>query len=241
MEPFSRHNMLKVLSWFLALPCPLCGGEPAKGEPNMLCPDCIAKIRFAKAPLCPGCGGELSGILDVCPDCLKAPKRPWSKAVAAMRMEGGAAELIYNFKYRSRPELARPIGEIAAEALSSAGLKIDALCPTPLHWTRLLTRGYNQAELLAEVISAKSNIPVINMLKRHKRTGQQAKLSKKQRFENLKGAFSVPDSTLCEKRSILLIDDVMTTGSTLSAAADSVLAAGAKEIFVLIAARRQRD
>ena len=241
LQLFTKTKALKALSWILSLPCPLCGGEPANGEPNMLCPDCMAKIRFAKAPLCPGCGGELSGILEVCPDCLKAPRRPWKKAVSAMRMEGGAGELIYKFKYRSRPELARPIGEIAAKALAESGLKVDALCPTPLHWTRMLTRGYNQAELLAEAISAKSGTPVVHMLKRHKRTGQQAKLNKKQRFENLKGAFSVTDSTLCEKRSILLIDDVMTTGSTLSAAADVLLAAGAKEIFVLIAARRQRD
>lgn len=235
------ERTLKALGWIVALPCPLCGGEPANGEPNMLCSACMAKIRFPKEPLCPGCGGELTGILEVCADCLKAPKRPWTKAIAAMRMEAGAEDLVYKFKYRNRPELARPLGAIAAEALARSKLKADAICPTPLHWTRLLTRGYNQAALLSEEISARSGIPVVHALKRVRPTGHQARLKRDARFENLKGAFSVPDSTPCEKRTILLVDDVMTTGSTLSAAANALLAAGAKEIFVLIAARRQRD
>jgi competence protein ComFC len=232
---------LKALSWAFSLPCPLCGGEPLDGEPNMLCGECLAKIRVAHPPLCPGCGGELSGILALCPDCLKSPKRPWSGAVAAMKMEGAAEELVYKFKYRGRPDLARPIGALLAKALEGAGLKADMIVPTPLHWTRLLTRGYNQAELLAEVVSAKTGVPMVKALRRSRRTGQQARLNRKQRFENLKGAFYVPDSTPCEKRSILLVDDVMTTGSTLSAAAEALLAAGAGNVSILIAARRQRD
>ena len=235
------ERTLKALSWIVSLPCPICGGKPEGGEPNMLCHDCMERIRIPKAPHCPGCGGELSGILAVCPDCLKSPKRPWTRAIAAMRMDGGAEELIYKFKYRGRPELARVIGTMVARALAETELKADAICPTPLHWTRLLTRGYNQAALLSEAISGISGIPLVHALKRVRPTGHQARLKRSARFENLKGAFSVPDSTLCQKRTILLVDDVMTTGSTLSAAADALLAAGAKEIFVLIAARRQRD
>ena len=234
-------RLLKVLGWALSLPCPLCGGEPHEGVPNMLCDTCLSKLRFVKEPLCPGCGGELSGILEVCPDCLKAERRPWAKAVSVFRMGGEAAELIYNFKYRGRPELARPLGILAAQALAQSGIKPDALVPTPLHWFRLLQRGYNQAELLCEAISSETGIPVVHALIRRKWTYQQARLKRKDRIENLRKAFSVSDSTPCQNRSILLVDDVMTTGSTLSAAAGTLLEAGAKELSVLIAARRQRD
>ncbi len=235
------QTLLKALAWALPLPCPLCGGEPLGGEPNMLCEACLSKLSFVKEPVCPGCGGELSGILEVCPDCLKEERRPWSRAVSVFRMGGEAAELIYKFKYRGRPELARPLGSLAAKALAKSGVKPDVIVPTPLHWLRLLLRGYNQAELLAEALSAETGIPIARPLVRRKWTRQQAKLKRKDRIENLRKAFSAPDSTLCENRSIVLVDDVMTTGSTLSAAAKALLEAGAKELSILIAARRQRD
>ena len=193
-----------------------------------------------KPPLCPGCGGELSGILALCPDCLKSPKHSWKAAVAAMKMEGGAEELVYKFKYRGRPDLARPLGSLMARALESSGLKPDIIVPTPLHWTRLLARGYNQAELLAGELSRRTGLPLVHALRRTRNTGHQARLARKERLENLKGAFSLADSTPCKNRSILLVDDVMTTGSTLASASEILQAAGVAEVYVIIAARRQR-
>jgi ComF family protein len=236
-----KEIALRALSWLVALPCPLCGGRPADGVPNALCEECLAKLCFPREPLCPGCGGELDGILEVCQDCLKSPKRPWTKAVSAMLMKDGAEELIHRFKYRGRPDLARVLGAQMTGAFLRSGIKADFICPTPLHWTRLLGRGYDQAQLLSEALSAGTGLPVLAVLKRSRRTPRQAKLSRVQRFENLKGAFSVPDSTPCLNRSILLVDDVMTTGSTLSVAAEALAAAGAREISVIVAARRQRD
>jgi len=236
-----RDMALKAAETLLPLPCPLCGGKPADGSPNMLCEECLAGMRLLKAPFCPGCGGELGGILELCPDCLKSPKRPWRQAASVFKMEGEAANLIYLFKYRERPDLARPLGRLAARALKERGMSAELIVPTPLHWLRSLQRGFNQAALLCESISRETGIPLAKGLRRTKWTRQQAKLDRKERFSNILGAFSASNSPLCKNRSILLVDDVMTTGATLSAAASALLDAGAAEVAVLTLARRQRD
>lgn len=110
-------------------------------------------FRFVKPPHRPGCGGELSGILAVCPDCLKAEKRPWKKAYSVFRMDGAVKDIIHMYKYRNRPELARALGRLAAGRLADEDFKADIIVPTPLHWTRMMYRGFNQAELVSEEIS----------------------------------------------------------------------------------------
>lgn len=236
------HTILRNFEMFVPLNCPLCGGVPADGSANMFCADCLKKLPWIRPPVCPGCGGEHSGILEVCPDCLHAEqRRPWRHALALMKMDGAAKELIYQYKYRKGPELARPLGRLAAASLELSGIRPDVIVPTPLHWFRYLQRGYNQAELLCRRIGQECGIPVETFLRRKKWTRQQAKLDRKQRIQNLHQAFSVIDSTNCRERCILLVDDVMTTGSTLSAAAETLLGAGAAEVDVLVLARRQRD
>lgn len=232
----------KALGLYIPLNCPLCGGEPFDGTPNMFCKTCMERLPFIRQPVCPGCGGELYGILDVCPDCLHAEKKfPWKRAAALFKMDGAAKEVIYQYKYRNMPELARPLGRLASGLLEQAGIHPDLIVPTPLHWFRHLQRGYNQAALLCREIGRETGIPVKTLLRRKKWTKQQARLDRKQRIQNLHQAFSIIDSTNCRKRCILLVDDVMTTGSTLSAAAETLLAAGAAEVDVLVLARRQRD
>jgi len=193
---------------------------------------------FVSLPFCPGCGGELDGVLEICRKCLREEKRLWKKAVSVFRMTGTAQELIHRYKYSNTPEMARPFGKLAAEALIKNGIKVDFIVPTPLHWLRSFLRGFNQATLLAEVISEETGIPVMDIMKRTKWTKQQARLSRKERKKNLKGAFSVKKQEICKNRSILLLDDVMTTGSTLSAAAAELMKAGAHEINVLVLGRR---
>ena len=235
-------SFFRFFGLYIPLNCPMCGGIPFDGSPNMFCKDCFEKLPFIRNPVCPGCGGELYGILDVCPDCLHAEKKfPWKRAAALFKMDGSAKEVIYQYKYRKGPELARPRGRLAAGCLENAGIKPDLIVPTPLHWFRHLQRGYNQAELLCNVIGQETGIPVRNLLRRKKWTRQQARLDRKQRIRNLHQAFSIIDSTNCRNRCILLVDDVMTTGSTLSAAAETLLGAGAAEVDVLVLARRQRD
>jgi ComF family protein len=225
----------------LALPavCPGCRGEPLADDTHALCSDCLKRLPRVHPPICPGCGGDNDGIFDLCENCLRTEDRPWESAVAVMRLEGFGRELIHRLKYRQEPELARPLGRLAADCWRQAdsSTRPDFFAPMPLHWLRRLLRGYNQAAILAEVIGAETGIPVRHVLRRNRRTRAQARLDRDARQRNPVGAFSVPHKAICENRSIVLIDDVLTTGATLTAAAQALRRAGARQIGILILAR----
>lgn len=222
--------------------CPVCGEVPFDGTPGMFCANCIRQMEFTSPPFCPGCGGHLDGIFTVCSDCMDEPKRPWKGAFAPLRMNGEVKHVIHDYKYHGQAELARALGKLSASAIPEEITKrVDLIVPTPLHWTRYLWRGFNQSELLAEGVSQRTGIPCKNVICRVKRTKQQAKLSRDERMSNIHNAFFIKDSTILQKRAILLVDDVMTTGMTLSTETDLLLKAGASEVYVLVAARRQRN
>ena len=239
--PFLRNYRFadfakRLVSEFVSFPCPAClKNMPA--EHSGLCADCKGKLPLVMSPVCRGCGAENDGIFEVCGKCLKEEKRNWRKAVALMRMEDYGRELIHRFKYKNDTALARPFGVIAAELLKKSRIRPDFILPVPLHWTRSFTRGYNQSRILCQIISAESGIPTHSILKRIKHTPKQANLSGVQRRKNLEGAFSVTDGEICKNSVILLVDDVLTTGSTLTSAASALLQSGAKEINILILAR----
>ncbi|MBQ9338607.1 MAG: ComF family protein [Lentisphaeria bacterium] len=232
----------KILGNYLPMDCPDCGGMPFDGRPGHFCADCLRKYRFVRSPVCPSCGATLTGILEVCPDCLHAPHHfPWKRGISVFELTGPVRDAVIRYKYRNHPEYARAFGQLAAGTLRDSGLKPDLLVPTPLHWFRYCQRGFNQAELLAQEMGRELGIPVRCLLRRKKWTRQQARLDREERIRNLDGAFSIRDSTNCKGRCILLIDDVMTTGSTLTAGARVLLDAGAAEVNVMVLARRQRD
>lgn len=237
-----KHFLFACIRKIVPLDCPLCGGKTADGGINTLCLDCMAQIEFIEPPFCPGCGGRLDGIFEMCSDCMKEEaRRPWTNAFTIFRMRGAGRELVHAFKYQSRPDLARALAALAqircGEALNRE--KFDLIVPVPLHWFRKLRRGYNQAEEFCRALGAVTGIPVRTVLKRKRWTRQQSKLSRKQRISNLKGAFSINRSTNLKSCAILLVDDVMTTGSTLAAAAQTLLDAGAGKVCILTLARRQ--
>ncbi len=154
-----------------------------------------------------------------------------------MRLEGVGQQLVHRLKYGNETALARTLGKIAAEKVKTSAIQIDCIVPIPLHWTRRLTRGYNQTALLAQVISEELKIPLKKLIKRTRYTPKQAKLGRKQRLKNLDGAFAVRNLKNCENSKILLIDDVMTTGTTLSVATKTLLNGGAKTVNVLAVLR----
>ena len=142
-------------------------------------------------------------------------------------------------KYRGHPEFARSLGRLLGDKLKrELPCSVDMIVPVPLHWTRFVQRGFNQADLICQGISSVLDVPVVRALRRCKRTRQQARLSRKERILNLTGAFSATDSTKCGKRAILIVDDVLTTGATLASAASELLDAGASKVFAVSAARR---
>ena len=234
-------SFLNFLRLWIPLPCPLCGkGVPFDGSANMFCADCMARMPMIRGKVCPSCGAELDGIFHSCTDCMNSPKPLWKHAYSLFKYRESVMDCVHRFKYRGCTELARPLGRLAAGLFGSDAPHYDFIVPIPLHWTRYLSRGYNQSELFARQVSRHTGIPVKCVLKRVRPTKQQAFLSRSERNSNIKGAFSDFDSTAAEKRTILLTDDVMTTGSTLREAAGVLLKAGADRVDILVIARRQR-
>jgi ComF family protein len=148
---------------------------------------------------------------------------------------------IHELKYDGNVRLAEPLGLLLAETFVRSSIVTDAIIPVPLHHDRQQQRGYNHAQLLAEVCARQSRIPYHeHMLVRHRATLPQVGLSVQERYQNIAGAF------LCTRayatgalfgRSIVIVDDVATTGATLEACAAPLFAAGAKEVRGLVLAR----
>jgi len=221
----------------LSYPCPGCGAtEIARG--NTFCAECRRRLNCFHGPYCPGCGGDIDTALEVCSRCLHADIRQWQEAITLFPHEGLGRELIHRFKYRQEPELARAFGILAAETLTARGIRPGIIVPVPLHWTRQWMRGFNQTALICRELGAETGIPVRPLLRRIRRTRRQATLTRDERKKNLAAAFSLADEEFCRNDDILIVDDVMTTGSTLNAAAAVLRQSGTEKVYVMALARR---
>ncbi len=202
---------------------------------SYLCPDCQASLPSVVPPICFRCGLPLGhGVL--CPDC-----RAGTGALDGIRspylMSGLMREAVHHLKYRNLKALAPVLGELMARYLSLNPLPAEALVPVPLHGSRLRERGYNQAELLAREVGKRMGLPVLKTgLARERPAHPQARAaSAAQRRANVEGAFLCPDRL--DGLSVLLVDDVCTTGATLDACAVALRAAGAASVWGVTLAR----
>ena len=161
-------------------------------------------------------------------------------AVAARHARGLVRNLIHDFKYNKREYLRRPLAEWLTETLDDPRIiatPIDALVPVPLHATRQRERGYNQAQLLAEILSAEFHFPLLTTLKRTRRTQTQTSFDRAERMENLRDAFVVRHNAAVQNKHLVLVDDVLTTGSTLNECARVLLKSGAASVRAICVAR----
>lgn len=220
--------------------CGSCGcriDEEKKGEESLLCPECLRQIVAAPAHCCSRCSHPMEGLV-VCPNCAG---RSWqlSSVVAGCHYGGEVRELIHRFKYGRDQRLALVLGALMARALEDPRLssrKFDAVVPVPLHPLREREREFNQAALLANQIARRLEIPALNLLKRTRPTAPQAGFDRQERMENLRGAFALRRSVTADA-SLLLVDDVATTGMTSDACATVLLGAGAAEVCAVVVAR----
>lgn len=193
-------------------------------------------------PQCAGCGRIDH---DLCPYCRAHLSRsnpvlmirdcpaPLTAAVATARHEGIVREVIQALKYDARPQLGQLLGARAAAALEQTNWQVELILPVPLHPLRLRERGYNQSQRIAETVALMSGIPLSeSSLLRTRATRSQVGLSGPERRLNLQDAFvAVGDAV--SQRHVLLIDDVFTTGSTLSACATALYTVGAASVYGL--------
>ena len=206
---------------------PVCPGCKRVGE--LFCTRCSREISWLQEPLCMKCGRPQSRSLSQCLSCESRPM-PLEQVRTATLYEGSVVAAIKQFKYEGYFALAKPLAKLMLTAWPRWQLPVDLVVPIPLHAARQRERGYNQAELMARILQRNLDWRVEPAaLKRVRRTRPQVGLNPAERQANVYGAF-IAEPALVSGKRILLVDDVRTTGATLIAAADVLLAAGAVSV-----------
>ena len=212
-----------------------------------LCGDCWRDTAFIGGLVCDACGTPLPGADDGttvhCDDCMTIA-RPWARGRAAMLYQDNGRKMVLGIKHSDRTDLARAAGGWMATAATPLLQADTVIVPVPLHWTRLLSRRYNQSALLAHWIAASVQRPVCpDALIRKTRTKALEGHSRDARFAALQGAIAPHPGRVAQikDRPVLLIDDVMTSGATLAACTEALHAAGAGPVCVLLLARVAKD
>jgi ComF family protein len=171
-----------------------------------------------------------------CGDCREKPPK-FDRAVSAAVYENALAEAIHLFKYSKKANWSRPLGRLLCTRVADFG-KLDVILPVPLHSKRLRQREFNQSLLLAREVSLASGIPLqVDNLRRMRWTLPQIELNGDERRKNVRGAFEVIRPDRVQDQSVLLIDDVYTTGATVNECARVLKRAGAETVNVLTVAR----
>lgn len=208
-----------------------------------LCASCWRDTPFITGLTCSKCGTPLPGEDDaaevLCDDCLRIA-RPWAAGRAVMTYHDNARKLILALKHGDRMDLARPLSAWmlrAAQPILRPGMLV---APVPLHWMRLIKRRYNQSALLSAAVARLAGLDHCpDLLQRPRNTGSQEGLSRDARFANMADALRAHPRRAARiaGRHVLLVDDVMTSGATMAAAAEACIAEGAADVSVLALAR----
>lgn len=229
------HDLKEILMPTVCIFCKsliLPKGEPAAdffGQDLGICEKCLARLPFKewKDHIVPCLSNPVEN--DPIPDlCAVVPFRYREPIVSALRA----------LKFHDAPYVARALSFFMGEAITRSGMTFDAVIPVPLSVERLKKRGYNQARLLAEPIAKRINLPCPDgFLIRTRNTKQQSRYTDPAlRSQNVSGAFLVPEQACVDNLSILLVDDVFTTGSTIHEAALTLYLAGARHVLALTVA-----
>jgi ComF family protein len=234
------HAILESLfSLFFPSHCAGCAVKVASGQD--FCPACAETIEFIQIPRCQICSQPFDGMTAEfeCPNC-RGVAFHYECAVSVVRSRRVIRELIHRLKYNREIWIVKSLGRILVQGLQDArlsGRDFDAIVPVPLHQKRLREREFNQAALLAGEVSRAAGLPVRDILVRSRYTGTQTVLDRAERRQNLRNAFSLRKNADVTDHNLLLIDDVLTTGSTLDSCAAILLEQGAESVRALTLAR----
>ena len=210
---------------------------PASEE--ALCPECSDALMPTTPPFCQKCGRTLSKITPerhICAECANIHfyfERAW----ASHPYKGVVKEMIHNFKYKHKLQLGKLLSTLLIDFVANYHIPIvhcDYVIPIPLTSLKLREREFNQAQILGCNFARHFGLPMLsNTLARLRTTASQAELDKNSRWKNIQGAFAVKNQEAIKGKSILVIDDVLTTGATASEAAHALTQKGARTVFVL--------
>jgi ComF family protein len=228
--------LTNIQYWLLPRLCPACG-DPA-GSGRELCPGCELTLPILRQA-CPRCAlpYEHPDTRGECGACQKSPP-VFTHTIALYRFLPPVDHFIRALKFHQQLGLAHLLGVRLAQRLAHEAARPDLIIPVPLHNARLRERGYNQALEIARPISKTLDVPLdYHSLRRVRATAPQTGMTVKARRKNLRGAFALNDEAAVRNLRVALVDDVMTTGSTVQAAAQCLHGAGAREVTIWVIAR----
>jgi competence protein ComFC len=236
----TTESVRGLVSLFYPANCDLCG--QAVTHDLYLCDACEEKAQRILPPFCAKCSEPFSGAIDQEFTCANCSHRAleFDAAVSAYRSRGIVRVVMLKFKYGGELHLRHPLGRWLLTALADERIRnrtFDIVVPVPLHPARLRERGFNQAELLARILSDETGVPILPALERIRYTTTQTAFDRIERMENLRGAFRLRPNISVQDSRVLLVDDVLTTGSTLSECARILRKAGAQSVHAVTAAR----
>jgi len=215
--------------------CIVCGRELAGPGRYRICNPCFVLLESIGERACLKCGKLLFAEEQYCLDCQNHEKS-YDRALAPLTYAGATAILVQRLKFRKQKYLAEPMANLMTDKLLDAELVADVVLPVPLSPKRYKERGFNQSELLGEVIAKALKLPLdVTSTVRVKETLASSGLSggRAAREENMKDAFEVVDKAAIKGKTVLAVDDVLTTGTTMNELAKALKKAGAKRVIGL--------
>ncbi len=238
-----RGGLWRALADLMFPPtCVDCGALIQREGPVALCPACFSKVTFIASPFCPCCGLPLAspaGEDHPCGDCITSPP-PFDLARAVGVYDKVLLEAIHRFKYHHHWPSGKALSRLMARHLwpDIELERYDLILPVPLHPKKLRQRGFNQAVFLGRALARQHGLALrVDLIRRKGYTMPQVGLDAKDRHQNVRGAFEVKTPEAVEGKKVILVDDVYTTGSTVSECAMVLKEAGAEEVAVLTLAR----
>ncbi len=206
--------------------CDICGREVFDGA--RVCHPCLKELPWNDQNICPFCGRKVVEA-GVCLECKQKPLKV-KKARSVFTHEEAAARLVVRFK-RGEKYLYRTLADLSMPLIEREFAMCDAVAFIPMTKRAEKKRGYNQSRLLAEEIAARTNKELLDAVIKQRETGAQKFLGRADREKNLEGCFHVEDRKAVKGKTILIVDDTLTTGATVSELADRLLRAKAKEVY----------
>lgn len=228
-----------LVAVLLAPACAACGRPLDRPLESAVCPRCWQGIRPLTPPVCRSCAEPLTAWrLEAGSRCARCRSTAPIIALAAAigEYEGSLRDIVHAFKYGGRRSLAGRLASLMSRHGEAVLAGADCVVPVPLHWRRRLARGFNQSSLLA----ARLGLPLVRALSRTRHTPSQIDLPADARHANVRDAFCLRRGAAVLDRTVVLVDDVSTTGATLEACAGELLRGGAREVRTLTAARASR-
>lgn len=215
--------------------CPVCDGI-VKPPGRLICPGCFGRLSPVRPPVCKKCGKEIiDAAAEYCVDCIRRG-RSFEYGVALLNYDETARRSMARIKYSNRREYLDFYGAALAARHEKTirRMNADAIVPVPLHSSRMRQRGFNQAEVMARILGERLGVPVMpDLLVRDRKTQPQKDLTARERLKNLSGAIragKIPDGI----RTVLLTDDIYTTGSTVEACTRALMKAGIGKVYFAV-------